>query len=338
MPPAGPQKRKLPFDGLQRRVRARKEPEPEPEEFSDDDPQAEGNSEEEDDMSDSQASEQSQSDSGSESGSEDESDEEEEEEEEEDPTSLVAQVSFGALAKAQASLPNIKRKKGATTTTKNSKEDEEEDEEEKAKREAQPWLYPDTSSKSKPAKPPKRSSKHAPTEMSSKRQVTRRREVVATHIVPARDPRFSSAAAHSDAPTDEIRLRKAYSFLDEYRDREMADLRASLKKAKTTREKEGIARTLKSMQSKKEAQMRRDQEREVVARHRRQEKELVAQGKKSAPFYLKKAELKKQVLLDRYQGMKKRDVDKSIERRRKKLTSKEKKNLPWTRREVGGDS
>jgi hypothetical protein len=65
MPAAISQKRKLPFGGLQRRVRARKEePEPELEEYGDDDSQAEGNSEDgdSDEMSDrgSEASDQVQ--------------------------------------------------------------------------------------------------------------------------------------------------------------------------------------------------------------------------------------------------------------------------------------
>jgi len=63
MPSATSQKRKLPFGGLQRRVRARREePEPELEEYSDDDSQAEGDSEDgdSDDMSErgSEASDQ----------------------------------------------------------------------------------------------------------------------------------------------------------------------------------------------------------------------------------------------------------------------------------------
>ncbi|KAI3325051.1 DUF947-domain-containing protein [Xylariaceae sp. AK1471] len=309
MPPTTSNKRKLPFGGLQRRVRARREPEPEPEEFSDDS-QAEGSSEDGDpeDMSDEerQASDASESVSDS-------------EDEEEDPASVVAQISFGALAKAQTSLPSIRQKKGRKGT-------QDEDEGEKEEHDEPHHSYPDTKSSSKPPKPPKRSSKHAPTEMSSKRQVTRKREVVTTHAVPSRDPRFSAASGQ----VDEGRSRKAYAFLDEYRDSEMAQLKAAIKKTKSAEEKEGLTRALKSMQSRKEAQARRDAERELISQHRRKEKELVAQGK--TPFYLKKAEQKKQLLLDRFAGMKKREVDRTIERRRKKLTSKERKNMPFARR------
>ncbi len=64
--------------------------------------------------------------------------------------------------------------------------------------------------------------------------------------------------------------------------------------------------------------------------HRKQEKELVKQGKK--PFYLKKSEQKKRVLIDKFASMKKGQVDRAIERRRKKVAGKEKKELPMTRR------
>jgi len=225
-------------------------------------------------------------------------------------------------------MPNLKQKKGRREST--AKDDEDDDDNTISKKKKDDTTSNDNKS-SKP-KPPKRSSKHAPTEMTSKRQVSRKREVVSVHTVPSRDPRFSSATSHSSNPTDEVRLRKAYAFLDEYRDSEMSALRATIKKTRDAAEKEELTRKLKSMQSKREAQARKDAERELIEKHRRTEKELVAQGKKSKPFYLKKAEQKKQLLLDRFAGMKKRDVQKTIERRRKKLTSKEKKNMPFARR------
>jgi ribosomal RNA-processing protein 36 len=203
---------------------------------------------------------------------------------------------------------------------------EQEKEEEDERRPT--WLDTKAEANQSSTKPKvKRSSKHAPTEVSSKRMVTRKREVVSMNVVAPRDPRFSAATT---GDVDERRARKAYAFLDEYRDSEMTQLRAAMKKTKSVEEKEEIARTLKSMQGRKEAQAKRDAEQELIAQHRRQEKELVAQGK--TPFYLKKSEQKKQLLLDRFAGMKKKEIDRSIERRRKKLTSRERKNMPIGRR------
>ncbi|KAI1180794.1 hypothetical protein F4777DRAFT_173045 [Nemania sp. FL0916] len=335
MPATTSRKRALPLGGLQRRVRARREePEPEKEEYSEDS-QEEDRSEDgdSDDMSDREG--RNSDDSGSVSGSE----EEEEDSDEADPSPAVAQISFGALAKAQASMPSIRSKKGRTTT-----QSEDVDAEDQANDNERRSSKPETKS-SRLSKPPKpqRSSKHAPTEMTSKRQVSRFREVVSIPKVLPRDPRFSAASG----PVDEARARKAYAFLDDYRDDEMAQLQEEIKKIKSKSKSKGksknkapteaeaerieeLARTLKSMQSRKESRARRDKEEELVAQHRRAEKELVAQGKK--PFYLKKSEQKKQLLRDRFAGMKTKQVDRAIERRRKKLTARERRTMPLERR------
>ncbi|RYC55921.1 hypothetical protein CHU98_g10288, partial [Xylaria longipes] len=246
MPPTTSHTRKPPFGGLQRRVRARREepepePEPELEEYSDGS-QDEGSEDGDlDDMSDSEGRAAGESDSAS--GSEEDDDDDEED----DPSSAVAQVSFGALAKAQSSMPSIRQKRKGHRLRNDEDEDgrkEQEDDRRSSK--------PDSKS-SKPPKP-QRSSKHAPTEMSSKRMVTRKREVISVPKVLPRDPRFSAASG----VVDEARARKAYAFLDEYRDSEMGQLKAAMKKTKSASEKEELAWTLKSMQSRKEAQARRD--------------------------------------------------------------------------------
>ncbi len=78
-----------------------------------------------------------------------------------------------------------------------------------------------------------------------------------------------------------------------------------------------------SMESKKKERDRRQREQAVMDEHRRQERELVKQGKQ--PFYLKKSEQKKRVLMDKFAGMKKARVDRAIERRRKKVASRRRK-------------
>lgn len=192
-------------------------------------------------------------------------------------------------------------------------------------------------------KPPSRSSKHAPTEVSSKRPVSRKREILAVRRPQARDPRFdplvtsrSSASASAGAgglsKADEERARRAYAFLDEYRDDEMRELKVAVKKAKTPAEKEKLQRALMSMESRKRARERKDRERAVIEEHRRREKELVKEGKKSQPFYLKKSEQKKQLLLDQFAGLSEKQRDKAIEKKRKKIAGKEKKTLPMERR------
>jgi ribosomal RNA-processing protein 36 len=171
-----------------------------------------------------------------------------------------------------------------------------------------------------------RSSKHAPTELSSKKAVSRKREVVPVIKRDYRDPRFEPFAG----PVDDSKFRKAYSFLDEYREDEIKELRGALKTTKDGDTKERLKQALLSMESRKKAQMRKDKEQEVLDQHRKEEKELVKQGKK--PFYLKKAEQKKRMLLDQYGQLKGKQLDRVIERRRKKTEGKEKKRMPFSRR------
>lgn len=167
----------------------------------------------------------------------------------------------------------------------------------------------------------KRSSKHAPQEMTSKKPVSRRREILTDPRRKARDPRFEALTGR----LDEAKVAKNYAFLEEYRESEMADLRAQIKKTKDMTAKEDLKRQLLSMESKKKARQKKEDEAKLLQEHRKKEKELVAQGKQ--PFYLRKSEQKKQLLMNRYADMSKGQVDKAIERKRKKVASKEKKEL-----------
>ena len=95
------------------------------------------------------------------------------------------------------------------------------------------------------AKVPHRTNKHAPTEISSKKAVSRKRMVIdMPRREEARDPRFESL---SGPAIDEDKLRKKYSFLEEYRDGEMKKLAESIKKTKDPDRKAVLKRELLSM-------------------------------------------------------------------------------------------
>ncbi|KAJ1329067.1 ribosomal RNA-processing protein 36 [Microdochium nivale] len=343
-----PGKRKAPLRGdLNRRVRARRE-DPEPEQF---DSSSQSNDASDDDeapkeVSSSKIPKRTESQSGSVSDSEDLDSQddggdseasEDESEPEPEPAHAVAQVSFGALAKAQASLPS-KKKRGAKDDSANGDDSDRDSADGRRTKEDY--------SKSRKTPIPARAHKHAPTEQSSKRAVTRRREIIPQTIVKSRDPRFDSTAGE----VDNDRFRKAYGFLDTYRDDELAVMKRTLRDATAAakpgavkrnkklkdapvlseHEREKLKREIASIESRKATQAAKDRHRELLDEHRKQEKELVKQGK--TPFYLKKAEQKKQVLVDRFAGMKKGQVDKAIERKRKKVVSKERRDMPWARR------
>ena len=171
-----------------------------------------------------------------------------------------------------------------------------------------------------------RTSKHAPAELSSKKAVSRKREVVPTQKINHRDPRFEPLSG----AIDEQRTQKNYSFLDTYRESEILELKLAIRKGKDSESKEKLKRALLSMESRKKAQKVKEQQQEVLRKHRKDEKGKIEQGKR--PFYLKKADQKKMALIERFESMKDKEADKVIERRRKKKAARERKGMPDTRR------
>ena len=129
-------------------------------------------------------------------------------------------------------------------------------------------------------------------------------------------------------------MKRNYAFLDTYRESEIADLKAAIRKTHDADAKDKLKRALLSMESRKKTQAAKDKEQEVLRKHRKKEKELIGQGKK--PFYLKAGERKKMALVERFEGMKRKEADKVIERRRKKRAARERREMPEGRRGVEG--
>lgn len=171
-----------------------------------------------------------------------------------------------------------------------------------------------------------RTSKHAPAQFSSKKAVSRKRDVVPSQKTNHRDPRFEPFSG----VVDKQKVNKDYSFLDTYRDSEILELKSAIRKTKDSEGKEKLKRALLSMESRNKAQKMKEQQQEVLKKHRKEEKGNIEQGKR--PFYLKKADQKRMALVERFEGMKGKQVDKVIERRRKKKAAREKKGMPNTRR------
>lgn len=236
--------------------------------------------------------------------------------------------------------PNRRKKKGAAAAAAASDDDDDDEPDEER--------HQPSFTTTKKEKPPTRVNKHAPMEMTSKRPVSRKREILPVKKLQPRDPRFdplvtarSSSAAGTGTGTGsgdraaqvaEDQARRAYAFLDDYRDDEMRQLRAAAKKARTPADREELQRALASMESRKRAREQKDRARAVVEEHRRRERQLVREGKKAAPFYLKKSEQRRRLLVDQFAGMSERQREKAIGKKRKKVAAKEKKQLPMERR------
>ena len=238
---------------------------------------------------------------------------------------MLSSISFGALASAQASL-SAKRAHGDDALSSRKRQRSASPFHEASERQA------GKATGHKP--PPSRSSKHAPTELSAKRAVSRKRDVVATPSKQsARDPRFSALSGELDLQ----RVEKNYGFLREYRASEMAELKARIRDARDARARERLRRELMVMEDQEKARKRDEQRQAVLQEHRKGEREKVKAGK--TPFFLKRAEVKKQVREKRFEGMGKWRAAKALEKQRKREAGKEKKSLPRVRRsavEAGG--
>lgn len=187
-----------------------------------------------------------------------------------------------------------------------------------------------------------RASKHAPMVQSSKYAVGRKRVIVEPPATAkARDPRFDAAVmGHSGKGLNAQASEKNYAFLEEYRTSELRDLKRQMAATKNPEAKEALKRQIRSATDQQRARENRKREEVVIAEHKKKEKEAIREGKKSTPYYLKKSDLKKQVMQKKYEEMGSRDRTKALERRRKKLASKERKEMPMERRgfeSMGGD-
>lgn len=252
----------------------------------------------------------------------------------------LSNISFGALARAQASLgPKAKRKSKLAQSTTNDGEPPAAsplDDIRARIREAREQKR-QGSSKSKDSEKPSRSSKHAPMVQSSKHPVTRKRTIIEPPAaLKTRDPRFDPAVRSQSGRSEASQ--SAYAFLDDYRAAELKEMKEKLAKTKDPRQKEALKRDIRSATDRLRTIENRRREKEVLAEHKKREKELIREGKKSNPYFLKKSDLKKQVLLKKYESMSSRQRAKALERRQKKLTAKERKEMPMERRGFEGDS
>lgn len=318
----------------------------------------------EDDFDDSDLDQQSEEDNEGEEQQEEESPSEAGNGEEKDDDTAVeaklSNVSFGALRQAQESLsrkrkresdatPNqedklealrdrlrqIKEEKAAVASKPSSKakrkrDDRPTDSDSDNNRHGDSDSDSDSAPSEEDAPTKSRTSKHAPGAQSTRHQVTRKRVVIDVPKRVVRDPRFDALQQHN-AHTGNSE--KAYSFLRDYQKAEMDELRAAIKRTKNEDDKDVLRRKLGSMDNKLKAKDAKDRQQEVLRRHRKEEREKIQQGK--TPYYLKQKDIKEQALVDKFKGMKSKDREKLIEKRRKKEGQKEKKRMPDARRAVG---
>ncbi|CAJ0875570.1 14503_t:CDS:2 [Entrophospora sp. SA101] len=176
----------------------------------------------------------------------------------------------------------------------------------------------------------KRSSKHRPMEITSKKAVGRFRQVVElpNNIKKNRDPRFDNLSGKFN----EGLFEKSYEFIEEYKKSEINEISKRIEKEKDIEEKQKLQQLLDKMKSKLIKEQDHRYKRQLKNERKKKELELVGKGKN--PYFLKRAEENKLELIDKYKKINnnKKKLDNIIEKRRKKNASKEIKHLPFKKR------
>ena len=106
-----------------------------------------------------------------------------------------------------------------------------------------------------------------------------------------------------------------------------------MKKSKSEDDKIALRRKINSMENKLKAKAAREREQDVVRAHRKEEREKVQQGK--TPYHLKKKEIKERALVEKFKGMKGKEREKVMDKKRLRESQKEKKRMPGARRVAG---
>ncbi|KAG7662626.1 RRP36 [[Candida] subhashii] len=265
-------------------------------------------------------------------------------EKEDDNDDELASISFGALNKAQSKI----LKKSSSKTNKKSKkskkeyvsESESSDEEEGSffESDSEDDAPRESSSKKnsrRTIQDKSRRSKHAPAESSSKRPVSKIREIPGLessnrHSSLYKDIRFDAAYGKADL----IKARKDYSFLDEYRQSEIKQMESILRDKKShlylsEYELDEIRQNLQSLKSRLDTLKNRDLEHDILSQHKKQQLENFRVGKQQNPYFLKRSEKRKMLQKAKFDSMKPKQREKVMERKRKKRLGKEFKQLEF---------
>eukprot|EP00250_Pteridium_aquilinum_P024696 c29465_g1_i1 orf=99-806(+) len=174
---------------------------------------------------------------------------------------------------------------------------------------------------------PKRANKNRPAEMSSKKPVSRFREVIQAPKRVIRDPRFESLCGSYE----ESKFKTSYSFLyDEELPAERMRLQELLKKGKSGAASEEVQKHINWIDTQlKEEQLRRKRA-QKSNEQKLKEKEAVKQGKK--PFYAKKSVSRKEELVAKYKELKASGkLEAFLAKRRKKNAAKDHRYIPYRR-------
>ncbi|CAI5726303.1 unnamed protein product [Hyaloperonospora brassicae] len=172
-----------------------------------------------------------------------------------------------------------------------------------------------------------RENKNQPLELSSKRAVGRFRQVVEVKKKRALDPRFEAQSGR----LNEDLFHKSYAFLDEYKHRELQQLKQQLKQTKSAAKRDELKHEIAVRQQDVTEKQKRDKIQSALTKRKREEREAVASGK--GAFYLKRKDKKTLELQAKFQDLQETGrLSKFMAKKRKKNASKDHRWLPTQRK------
>nr|GLL39405.1 ribosomal RNA processing protein 36 homolog [Ipomoea trifida] len=164
-----------------------------------------------------------------------------------------------------------------------------------------------------------RSNKNRPMEISSKKPVSRFREVVQVPKRIVRDPRFETLCGK----LDEEGFKKRYNFLYQ---KDLPAEKEDLKKQMTRTNDPQVINELKNRIAWIDKQLKsastRNTEKVILSEHKKKQREAAKQGKQ--PYYLKKSEIRQRKIIEKYKELKgSGKLEAFIEKKRRKNASKD---------------
>lgn len=178
--------------------------------------------------------------------------------------------------------------------------------------------------RNKPKIDTKRANKNRPMEITSRKPVPRFREVIQAPKRVIRDPRFESLCGQFE----ESKFKSAYSFL--YNEKLPAECRELQKIVKKRDGDEDAEADLSRIEKQLKEEEERRKQATKTAQMKSKQKEALKKGNK--PFYLKKSEMRKEELIDKFNELKSSGkLEKYMAKRRRKNAAKDHRFVPYRR-------
>ncbi|KAM9982590.1 hypothetical protein ACTFIZ_007139 [Dictyostelium cf. discoideum] len=253
----------------------------------------------------------------------DDEDEDDDDDDDENEEELIKQqlsnVSFSSLLKYKKNGPTDKL--NLNTITKNQQQQQQQQQKSLKKEEEK-----EINSKNKYGI--KRENSDAPVEMTAMKPVSRFKQVVVNKTkMNVRDPRFDSL---SGGKYNEDLYRKRYGFLDDVIKRDVERMESTWKQMDDCRERDQLFKKIQSKKSQLKTQQLKDQKRETKNKLWSNEIESVKKGK--TPYHISNKTVKQFELQEKFKQLKASNkLDKFMETKRKRISSKEKTFLPKRR-------